>query len=240
MAKIPYAPEEVFAGFTADYQAAFGQELLSIVLYGSGARGEYRRKRSDINFLIVLSENGIKELSKAVPLVKKWRRRNVSTPLFMTPEYIAGSLDSFPMEFLALKQHHRVVYGQDPLEQLEIDRKLLRLQCEREAKGKLLHLREAYLQAQGSKLHLRTLIDRSLTAFVPLFEALLVLKGLEVPSRKSEIITKGAEAFGLDPEVFARLLRLWNGERMGRKDIDRLTQQYIWEIRRLALQIDQL
>ncbi|MDZ7385096.1 MAG: nucleotidyltransferase domain-containing protein [candidate division KSB1 bacterium] len=238
MAKVPYSPDEVFAAFTNDYRAAFGQDLLSIVLYGSGARGEYRRKHSDINFLIVLTENGMKELAKAFPLVRKWRKRNVSIPLFMTPEYISTSLDSFPMEFLALKQHHRMVYGDDPLESLQIDKKLLRLQCEHEVKGKLLHLREAYLATQGSKAELTKLIRRSLTAFVPLFEALLVLKDVEPPATKMEIVTRGVQMFGLNEEVFSRLLGVWNGEKLSEEETDRLAQQYIWEIRRLALEID--
>ncbi|MBC7185742.1 MAG: nucleotidyltransferase domain-containing protein [Calditrichaeota bacterium] len=238
MARVPHTPDEIFEAFVADYRALFGEQLVSIVLYGSGARGEYVRKRSDINFLIVLSEEGMKEIGKALPVVAKWRKRNVSTPLFMTPEYIASSLDSFPMEFLSLKQHHRVVFGQDPLQQLEIDRKLLRLQCEREVKGKLLHLREAYLATEGRRDRLAALVRRSLTAFVPLFEALLVLKDAEVPRSKKEVITAAVEAFGLDPAVFTQLLHVWSGEKLDRQALDRLVQQYAWEVRRLALTVD--
>ncbi|MCR4439253.1 MAG: nucleotidyltransferase domain-containing protein [bacterium] len=238
MGKVPHTPEEIFEAFVADYRALFGEQLISIVLYGSGARGEYVRKRSDINFLVVLSEEGMKEIGKALPVVTKWRKRNVSPPLFMTPEYIASSLDSFPMEFLSLKQHHRVVFGEDPLQQVEIDRKLLRLQCEREVKGKLLHLREAYLATAGRRDLLAGLIRRSLTAFVPLFEALLVLKDMEVPRSRTEVIAKGVEAFGLDAAVFSQLLRVWSGEKLSRQTLDRLAQQFAWEVRRLALTVD--
>ncbi len=238
MAKVPHTPEEIFEAFVADYRAAFGDQLVAIILYGSGARGEYVRKRSDINFLIVLTEDGMRELAKALPLVGKWRRRNVSTPLFMTPEYITTSLDSFPMEFLALQRHHRVVYGEDPLAALAIDQQLLRLQCERELKGKLLHLREGYLATEGRARPLTALIRRSLMTFVPLFEALLVLKGVEVPTGKKEVVAKTAETFGLDSGLFTELLRVWDGEKQKAQALKGLTQQYIWEVRKLALIVD--
>ena len=59
MAKAPQNPEEIFSEFTNDYQKIYGTDLLSIVLYGSGARGDYIPGRSDLNFLIVLTEEGI-------------------------------------------------------------------------------------------------------------------------------------------------------------------------------------
>ena len=81
MAKAPQKPEEIFPEFTQDYQAIYGTDLLSIILYGSGARGDYIPGRSDLNFLIVLTEDGIKGLHRAFKVVAKWHRRRVATPL---------------------------------------------------------------------------------------------------------------------------------------------------------------
>ena len=95
MAKIPKEPSQIFLEITADYKRIFGEDLLSIILYGSAARGEYRYKKSDINFLMVLTENGMKNLRRCIDLIPKWRKRNVGAPLFLTQEYINASLDSF-------------------------------------------------------------------------------------------------------------------------------------------------
>ena len=97
MTKIPQSPEEIFTEFSNNIKQLFNDDLVSIVLYGSGAKGEYVRKKSDINFLVVLTEDGIKKLSGAFALVKKWNKRNVAVPLFLTREYIESSLDSFPI-----------------------------------------------------------------------------------------------------------------------------------------------
>jgi len=88
MAKIPKRPEEIFQEFTQDYQAIFRDDLKSIILYGSGARGEYIPKKSDINFLIVLTEVAMDRLRETFPLIRKWRKRRVNIPLFLTDEYI--------------------------------------------------------------------------------------------------------------------------------------------------------
>ena len=56
------ASRDIFDEFIADCRRAFGEELKAICLYGSGARGEYVPGRSDVNFLLLLSERGIREL----------------------------------------------------------------------------------------------------------------------------------------------------------------------------------
>jgi hypothetical protein len=60
-------------------------------------------------------------------VVAKWHRRRVATPLFMTPEYIATSLNTFPLELLNIKQDYRVVWGKDLLAKVKIRQRQLRL-----------------------------------------------------------------------------------------------------------------
>ena len=62
MAKIPKDPKEIFPEIIADYKNLFGDDLVSIILYGSATGQDYRPGKSDINFMIVLSEEGIERL----------------------------------------------------------------------------------------------------------------------------------------------------------------------------------
>lgn len=59
MDKILDSPESIFEEYTHDVQSVYNSDLTSIVLYGGGAKDEYVPKKSDINFLIVLSLKGI-------------------------------------------------------------------------------------------------------------------------------------------------------------------------------------
>jgi len=105
-----------------DYKTAFGSDLVSVILYGSGVTKDYNPKESDLNFLIVLSEDGMDRLHLAHGLVAKWRKNRVSTPLFLTKTYIESSLDTFPVEFLNIKRNHKLIFGEDVLEEISFKR----------------------------------------------------------------------------------------------------------------------
>ena len=108
--------------------------------------------------MILLSEEGIENIDRAFSTVAKWRKRNVATPLFLTKKYVSTSLDVYPIEYLNFQRNHILVYGMDILKDLEFNPDYVRLQCEREIKGKLLLLREAFIETSGKKFTLRELI----------------------------------------------------------------------------------
>jgi hypothetical protein len=58
-------------------------------------------------------------------------------PLFLTRSDLSSSLDSYPIEFLNMKNRYRLVYGEDVLQKLSFNPLAVRLQIERELKGKL-------------------------------------------------------------------------------------------------------
>ncbi|MDZ7358877.1 MAG: nucleotidyltransferase domain-containing protein [candidate division KSB1 bacterium] len=239
MPKIPKNPEQIFSELVHDYQSLFGDQLIAIILYGSAARGEYVYKRSDINFLIVLSESGIRNLRRALPLVARWKKRNVSTPLILTQEYIHSALDAFPIEFLTIKLHHHLVYGIDILASIEINLEHLRLQCERELRGKLLYLREGFLNSNGRPTLIKQLISQSLPAFASIFTGLLYLKNIDVPSSRRDLFSRVVENFDLDAKLFEHLIEQ-NYRKFGRFELCDLMDAYIIQIAKLINVVDQL
>ena len=241
MAKIPKRPEDIFEEIRGDYTALLGDDLLAIILYGSGARGEYVPKKSDINFLIVLTENGMEHLGNAINLVAKWQKRRIPVPLFLTKTYIESSLDAFPLEFFNIRSAYQVIHGEDILTDLPIKKEDLRLQCERELKAKLLLLRESYLQAHGEVRQLRELVNQSLPAFIAIFKALLYLKGEEIPKRHEAVMTDVTQSFGLDRKLFQALWHIKRAEeKPGKDELKRIVWNYISEIKGLSRQVDQM
>jgi len=241
MGKIPNRPEEIFAELKQDYVALFGDDLVAIILYGSGARGEYVPKKSDINLLIVLSDKGIERLGDATDAVAKWRKRNVRVPLVMTRGYIQSSLDAFPLEFFNIKSAYQVIQGEDILKDVVIQKEDLRLQCERELKAKLLLLRESFLEANNKSHLLRELVAQSLSAFISIFKALLYLKGDEVPEKNDAVLSATVQSFGLDREIFQTLWYIKRGEKKSdRGALKEIVQKYVSEIRGLSTQVDQM
>ena len=70
MSRIPKDPRDIFRELTDDYKDCFGDELVSIILYGSAAGQDYRPGKSDINVMIVLTDNGIENLDQGLTLVE--------------------------------------------------------------------------------------------------------------------------------------------------------------------------
>ena len=66
--------------------------------------------------------------------------------MFLTRDYVLNSLDVFPIEFSEIKDQYKVIFGDDIFKDVEIPSKDVRLLCEQQVKGKLLHLRQAYVE----------------------------------------------------------------------------------------------
>ena len=222
-----------------DYKNLFGDDLVSVILYGSSVTKEYDPNRSDLNFLIVLSEKGIERLHLAHELVARWRKKKVGTPLFLTRDYIDFSLDTFPIEFLNIKRNYQVIVGEDVLEGISFKREFIRMEGERELKGKLLLLRQRYVETRGKRKVLKELISASLPTFIFVFKGLLYLLGKEVPETKEQTITILSQELKLDQELFTSLLQLEAGTfKYSRQELGDLFKRYLKEIRRLALLMD--
>jgi predicted nucleotidyltransferase len=240
-ASIPKKPEDIFEPLCAEFEALYGNDLLSVILYGSCARGEYMPKKSDINVMLMLSEKGITQLGKALATIEKWRRRAVATPLLLTRSYIETSLDAFPIEFLNIQAAYRVLRGEDPLKSLVFDPRMLRLQCERELKGKLLQLRERFLETGGSARRIKELIARSLPTFSAIFQAVVVLHGKSVQPGREKLLNTMHQVLGLDAALFADLYAVREDRmRLNTAEAIALMERYIKEVRRLALAVDSL
>ncbi|MCL5808925.1 MAG: hypothetical protein M1418_10400 [Deltaproteobacteria bacterium] len=241
MARVPKKPEEIFTEITEDYQQIFGVHLLSIILYGSGAGEDYIPGRSDLNFLITLTEQGVERLDRILGTVARWRKRSVAIPLIMTRSYLEGSQDSYPIEFLNMKRRYIVVFGADVLAELTFDRCHIRLQIERELRGKLINLRSGYIATGGNTRKIRALITLSLTAFVSLFSALLYLRNIEIPHGKREVITAAGKAFGIDAPIFLKCEEIRRKtDRFSSAEVQAVFQAYMKEVNRLCDQIDRM
>ena len=241
MSKSPQNPTEIFPEIIDEYRNKFGDDLISIILYGSATGSDYRPGKSDINFMIVLSENGIESLEKAFKVVAKWQKRKVATPLFLTELYVETSLDVFPIEYLNFQRNHILVYGKDILKDLSFNAEFIRLQCEREIKGKLLLLREVFLETAGKGRALRDVIGQSIQTFLAIFDALLYLKEKEIPSEKREVIRATCETLDLDVSLFEKLLDIREQKiKPAESEIKPIFQDYLKEVRKLSKIVDTL
>lgn len=180
------------------YKALYGADVIAIILYGSAAGEGFNPVTSDINLLIVLSSMDPELIAQSAMLQKKHLQQRIQRPLFIDKTYIATSIDSYPIEFNDMKWSYRVLHGEDVLERICLEKSDLRLQVERELKGKWLHLLQEYPALREQKNKLADLIMLSLKTFLPVFRALLTLKGVTIPKNRLGVLSAIESAFGLD------------------------------------------
>ena len=190
-----------------ELKGAYGDALVSVVLYGSAARGTYHEGVSDLNVLVLLRDTTPATLRRGSSIARRWVSEGNPPPLVMGAEEWRRSADVFPIELSDIRDAHRVLHGRDPFEGVEIDRADLRLQCEHELKGKYIQLRERYLFSAEEPEELGATLKRSLSTFLVLFRAVLRLLGEEGVRDPEEVIRHTAGRAGFDPAPLLRILQ---------------------------------
>jgi hypothetical protein len=212
----------------------------SVHVVGSSLTPDYNEKTSDINTIVVLNSMDLKFVEFLAPLGKRYKKKGVAAPLIMTPDYISGSLDVFPLEFLDFKLIHETVFGEDLLKDIEIDVTDLRRQCEREIKSKLIGLRQGYISSLGDRKILTDSFVQSIAGYMPLFRGIIVLMKKEPPLKKGEVITALSEATGVNTEIFRKVLDIKKGKlKPAKEELDTIFEDYYGATEKIGTLIDE-
>ena len=232
---------EVLRPCCQEMVALHGDNLKSIILYGSATGADFVAKRSNVNLMIILGEVTQAALKKSLKAVAKGRKKGIVAPLFLDSEHIRRSADVFPIEFLDIQDNHVALHGEDPFASLEIDSGNVRLQCEHELKGKLIRVRQGYLERGLLRKDVAALLVESLTSFIPILRNMLRLKGQELPKARREVIEKIAQVFGVSSSPFLKILACKEGAKVpDAETVDAVFADYLTQLDKLAIAIDEL
>jgi predicted nucleotidyltransferase len=235
------ALDKILSKVQSELVRNFGDNLESLVLYGSAATADFHPQLSDINLALVLKRIDLYTLDIVKQFLRKTGGRQIKTPLLLTREYIRTSVDVFPIEFLEIKEKHRLLWGEDVFGSLEIDLKNLRHECEHELKGRLMRLRQSFIEVRESSKAIRQLLLAAHQANYPAFRTALRLRKITPPVIKEEVTAALAVNFSLDAELFHALQRLRTHEiKLGVAGLRALVEKYLIEVEKLAAFIDRI
>ena len=200
--------EKVVQQLVEKLQKAYGDRLVSVVLYGSAAAGDHQEKYSDYNVLCVLDRISPRELADSETIFLWWREHGSPAPLLLSEEEVITSTDCFAIEFSDIKRQNQLLAGKDLISTLEVDDRFYRAQVEHELRAKLLRLRQKAPGMLSDADLLRRLLVDSLSTFCVLFRHALLLHGESAPATKREVIAQASRRFGFDPQPFEKLLAI--------------------------------
>jgi len=211
--------ETKLSELVARLKSSAGDNLKAVVLYGSAVTGEFAEKHSDLNILCLVERAGAAELERLHDVTEWWMKQGKAAPLVLTPDELTRSADVFAIEMLDIKRHHRMLFGPDLLEQLEVPMLLHRAEVERELRVNWLRLRQALLTAPMKKRPHFAMMAASVPVFCALFRHALIALGHPRPHGQRAAVDEMAALTGADPSAFHALLEFREGKR-SEKDID--------------------
>jgi hypothetical protein len=157
----------------SDLRTIFGSRLLALVAYGL----DLDTPAGYVRTLALVERVTFDDLARAAPLAAAWQRRGLAVPLLLSRHEFERTLDVFPLEYGNIIANHVVIVGDSPFAGTRVADADRRRGCEQQAKSHLIHLREAFLEAQGDSRHVARLITSSAPAFRTLLTNLARLDG---------------------------------------------------------------
>lgn len=232
-------PEKQITEFVSRLRQAAGENLQTVILYGSVATGEFHPEFSNVNLLCILREMSFGTLTALTPAVAWWSRQKHHAPLMLTRQELERSVDVFSIELLDMQQHHRVLFGDDVLSDLRIPMHRHRAQVEYELREKVILVRERLLAAAGNKGRLWELLLGSLPAFTTLFRHMLIALGDVAPHSKREAIQALAARVQIDSSAFLQLLDIREHKAERKQfDVADVFTRYLAAIQKVTAEVD--
>jgi hypothetical protein len=153
-----------------DLRHIFGERLQAVVAYGQPGA-------TPAPCLALVRSITAADLDECAARVASWHRAGCATPLLLTKEEFAGSLDAFPIEYGEILETHHMIFGVDPFTGLTIRTEDLRRECETLVKSHLVHLRENYMECGGRQSDISTLVAEAAPGFALILRRLARLDG---------------------------------------------------------------
>ena len=159
---------------------ALGANAVCVAVYGSAASQEFAPSHSDVNLVVVLEHVSFADLRLIGTTLERLAPRDLrfATPLVIRTGFLANARDSFPIELADLHDRHRVIAGRDVLAGVHVSPDRLRVEAERESRGKLLRLRSLVVHRPPDAVVHQALAGVEKT-FAVLARALLKARGVD-------------------------------------------------------------
>jgi len=207
-------------GIGSKIKEMLGENLVTLAEYYTG---------DEKSLLVVCSALDFDVLQKLKQLKE--------VPFVFTKEEITDGVDVFPIEFLNIRQHHKILYGEDFLKDIEISKKLLRHQLEFEFRSKLVHLRREYLISRGR--HLEALILSAVPTLAPIVGGLIYLKDLSYSDTR-DMFNVVSDGYGIDVQVLKEIHDIRQKKAKFRKDKEQYVKELINVLAAMGAVVDEI
>jgi len=197
--------DKVLEQVTLESQNALGDNLISLVLYGSQARDDATAK-SDVNLFLVVRDGSVPKLEPLLKLVPGWIKQSVTPPVILEQEQFSRSLDTFALEFLEMAAARKVLAGPDPFADFVPDWQAVRWDLEQEAREKTIALQRRWLVSANRDKVLRAILIETAPGFFTLLRGTLHLQRKNMAPISNQTILDGTIHWpDFNPQLWRRV-----------------------------------
>ena len=211
---------------------------MSVVLYGGLAKGEYVSDTSDVNVMMVFDAITVSCLDKIAPIIQAGVRDFRLAAMLLSESDLKRSAEVFPVKFLDMHRHHRILWGKDMFAGMTISREHVRLRCSQEITNLLLRLRQFYVQRAHRPELVESTLTRAISSFLTSLNTLIELKTGETALNKSAVIDAAAR-IGLDSEILRDVFAVKRGQlKPDPEQLKRLYDLFMITVQQAAVLVD--
>jgi len=127
------------------FEEALGDNLISAFVHGDCLMEGFSALESPWTISFILKSNSVEDMLPLQKLTQKAKHENIVFNHVFSRYEIKTSQDVFPLEFLHIKSKNVTLCGETPLVDFCPNLAELRIECERELRGLLVHLRQFFL-----------------------------------------------------------------------------------------------
>lgn len=150
-----------------------------------------------------------------------------------------SSFDVYAIEYADIKENYRIIYGEDLIPTISINKYFLRLQCESELKSLLLKYKNNFLMNIKSDREMKKLLNNVIKTLLVIFRSVLRLHDSAVPYRAVDIIEFASNYLSFNKIVMSKIAKVrYENEDYTKQELLFIEAELVKDIQNILKQVD--
>lgn len=223
--------------FLEELKNNLGDNLVSVIAFGSKANVD--DAKNNLNLMVVTNYLTADDLYTIAKPIQKWVKAKNPIPVIMNKDEWYSSFDVYAVEYADIKENYRIVYGEDLVPSICINKYFLRLQCESELKNLLLKYKNSILMNIKSDREMKKILNNVIKTLLVIFRSVLRLHDSAVPYRAVDIIEFASNYLSFNKIVMSKLAKVkYENEDYTKQELIFIEAELLKDIQLMLKQVD--